>query len=115
MEAVHVFHAELAHAQQPAARTGLVAELGLYLIQDQRQVAVALHVLAHQHGYDLFVRGAERQRAVAAVLEGEEILPEGDVASALSPYLQRLERRHEHLLSADGVQFFTYYALDFLY
>ena len=42
VEGVGVLHVELAHPYQPGAGTGFVAELGLNLVQQLRQVAVAL-------------------------------------------------------------------------
>ncbi|GBD46661.1 hypothetical protein HRbin41_01491 [bacterium HR41] len=56
IEAVGVLHHELAHAQKPRARAGLVASLQLELVEDQRQLAVGAHLARHVPGNGLFVR-----------------------------------------------------------
>ncbi len=61
VEAVEVHHVEFPDAEQAAARPRLVAELGLYLVEQLGQVAVASHLVAGQLGDDLLVRGAEDQ------------------------------------------------------
>ena len=53
--AVAVLHDELADADQPAAGARLVAELGLEVVDDQRQLTVALDDVAQQVGHDLLV------------------------------------------------------------
>jgi len=80
VEAVEVLHAELAQADDAAPRPRLVPELGLDLVDQDGQVAIALDVTLEEVHGDLLVGGAQRQVAVAAVLEDEEV-----VAERLSP------------------------------
>ena len=58
VEAVGVFHDELARAKQPETRTHLVAELHLHLPQRDGQVLVAAQLVAYEVGDQLLVRGA---------------------------------------------------------
>ena len=58
MEAVGVLHDEFARAHDAEARADLVAELGLDLVEVDRQLAVALQLAARQVGDDFLVRRA---------------------------------------------------------
>ena len=59
VEAVEVHHVELPDPQQAAAGTGLIAELGLDLVEQLGQIAVASHLVANQLGGDLLMGGAK--------------------------------------------------------
>ena len=62
---VAVLHHELADADQAAAGPGLVAELRLEVVDDERQLAVAAHDVPQQVGHDLLVGHREHHVAVA--------------------------------------------------
>ena len=100
VERVGVLHHELAHAEQPSARTRLVAHLRLEVVEDLRQLLVRLQ-LARVERHRLLVRQREDERAAVTVLD----LPElgNVVAPGRLPQLGRSDDRHEHLLPADRV------------
>jgi len=100
---VGVLHGELARADQAAAGARLVAELGLYLVEHQRELAVRCDILAQQVGHDLLMGHRQDGVAPGAVREarqfGADIVP----AAGLLPQLGRLHDRQRHLLAADPV------------
>ena len=103
IEGVGVLHRELAHADQAAARSSLVAELGLDLVERDRQIAVGAGVIAEEAGDHLLVRRSEHELAPALVVEVEEHGAEGLLAPALAPDLHRLDGGQQHLLPARRV------------
>ena len=103
VERVRVLHDELARPQDAGARAGLVALLGLEVVEDLRQVAVGAHDLRDVHRHDLLVRHGQHHGRAAAVLELEELGPDRVVAAGLLPPLRRVEHGHQQLLAADGV------------
>jgi hypothetical protein len=74
VEGVGVLHDELADAQEAGPGARFVAELGLDLIPDLRQLLVAAELAAGDGGHDLFVREAEAELCAFAVLEMEHIV-----------------------------------------
>ena len=68
VEGVAVLHRELAAAEQPGAGPRLVPELGLDLVQRERQVLVGGVQVLHQEREHLLVRGAEQEVVAPAVL-----------------------------------------------
>ena len=114
VEGVSVLHDELAAAEQSRAGARLVPELGLDLVDVERQVPVRLDVGARDGGHDLLVRRREHHAAFAPVEEAEEIAAERGGAARLLPRFDGLERGHEHFLSASGVHLLSYDAFDLL-
>ena len=112
VEGVVVLHVELAPAHDSEARTQLVPELPLDLIEVLRQVAVAAHRLAEDVGHDLLVSGAEEHRALVPVGEAQHLLAVVVVAAAFLPELGRLHCRHQDLLAAGGVHLLAHDLLD---
>ena len=112
MEAVGVLHHELARAHHAEARADLVAELGLDLVEVDRQLAVALELAARDVGDDLLVGGPEHHVAVVAVLEPQQLRPELVPAPGLDPELRRLRDRHRDLEGAGPVHLLADHALD---
>ena len=100
---VRVLHHELADADEAAAGARLVAELRLEVVDDHRQLAVALDDVAQQDRHDLLVGHREDHVALAAVLEPDELRPDLLVPAALLPDLGRVDDGHLHLLPADRV------------
>ena len=101
---VAVLHHELAHPDQAAARPGLVAELRLEVVDDERQLAVAPDDVAQQVGDDLLVRHRQDHVPVRAILEASHLRADGVVAPGLAPQVRRVDDRHLHLLAADRVE-----------
>ena len=87
VEGVGVLHQELATAQDAGTRAGLVAVLGLDLVQQQREVLVRAVLALDRQREQLFVGGPEQIVVAAAVLE-----PEHAVA-VLGPPVRRLVGR----------------------
>ena len=112
VEGVGVLHHELAPAQQPGARTRLVAVLGLDLVDRERQVLVGGVEVLHHEGEHLLVRGAEEVVGALAVLEPE------DVGAVVGPAVGRLvgllgqQRGERQLLGADVVHLLADDGLD---
>ncbi len=67
VERIGVLHRELARAHDAEARPDLVAELGLDLVEIDRQLPVALQLAARDVGDHFLVRRAVAVRAVVAV------------------------------------------------
>ena len=72
VEGVEIHHDELAQADQAAPGAQLIPELGLDLIDEGRQVAVALHLLLEEIGHRLLVRRSEHHLALAPVFHREQ-------------------------------------------
>ncbi len=86
IEAVGVLHHELAAAQQTGSRTGLVAILGLDLVDRQRQVLVRPADVLHEQGEHLLVGRREEEVGALAVLQTEQVV------AVLGPPTGRLVR-----------------------
>ena len=103
VEGVGVLHHELPAAQQPGPGPGLVAVLGLDLVDGQRQVLVGGIEVADQQGEHLFVGGPEQVVGALSVLEPEQIRAVlGPSAGGLVGFPGQ-QRREVHLLRADRV------------
>ena len=92
VEGVGVLHDELAHAQQAGFGARFVAELGLDLIPDLRQLLVAAQFAAGDGGHDLFVRHGEAEVAAEAVLQAEQVVAHDVPAAGFLPDFGRIER-----------------------
>ncbi len=69
IEGVRVLHQEFARAHRAEARTDLVAELQLDVIEVQRQMLVRLDIRAENVGDHFLVRGAVEHRTVLTILD----------------------------------------------
>ena len=98
VEGVAILHDELAHAQQARFGPRLVAELGLNLVPDLRQLLVAAQFAARDRGHDLFVRHAQAQVGALAVFQAEHVFAHGRPAAALLPRLAWHNPRQVELL-----------------
>src|SRR5690606_29374347 len=79
----------------------LVAELGLDLVPDLREVPIRPKFVAGDVGEDLLVRHAEAVVAALAVLEAKHVFAHHGPPPRLLPDLARMERRQEELLRPD--------------
>ena len=100
VERVGILHGELASAHQAEAGTALVAELGLDMVEVQRQLAVRLDFGAHDVGDDFLRRRLDRVLAAMAVLHAHQLGAHLVPAAGLLPQLGRLHQRHQHLDAA---------------
>ena len=112
VEAVGVLHIEFPHPNEAGSGARFVSELGLDLVQDEGQVAVALDVGFDYVGDHLFMGGRQHHGAAPPVLEGEHIVAEGLSPAGLVPQLLWLERGHHQLLAAGGVYLFPDYVFN---
>ena len=103
VEGVGVLHRELADSQQAGLRAGLVAELGLDLVPDLGQLAIAPQLVAGQQGEDLLVGHAQGVLAAPPVGQAEHLVAHHLPAPALAPDLGRVQGRQPQLLAADRV------------
>ena len=103
IEAISVLHVELAHTNQTAAWSRLIAELRLNLVDDEREVAVAVDVRLDHVGQKLFVRGREHKRALSAIVQPEEFAAHCLASTGLVPEFERLQRGHHYFLSTGSV------------
>ena len=112
--AVRVLHHELAHADQPAAGPWLVAPLRLEVVDDHRQLAVALDDVPQEVRDDLLVGHRQDHVVVPAVLEARHLGADHVVPAGLAPQVRRVDHRHLHLLAADRVELLADDLLDAL-
>ena len=108
VERVGVLHDELPEAHQAGLRPLLVAELGLFLIPDLRQLFVGAYLVARNRGENLLVRHAEAHVRALSVFEPEHRLAHHVPASRLLPDLRRMKRGQEKLLTAYCVHLLAY-------
>ena len=92
VERIGVLHDELARAHDAEARPDLVAELGLDLVEVDRQLPVALDFAARDVSDDLLVRRRDTVVALVAVLKTQQVRPVLLPAARLLPQLGRLDR-----------------------
>src|SRR5205823_1083454 len=95
IERVRVLHDELANAQQPGLRPLLIAEFGLDLIPDLRQLFVAAQLAARNRRYYFFVRHPEAKIASEAIPEPEHVISHDVPAARFLPELSRIECREQ--------------------
>ena len=103
MERVRVLHEELARPHHAEARPNLIAKLRLDLVEDHRQLAVALDVAPRDVGDDLLVRGSDAEVTLVAILEAQQVGSELIPPSAFLPKLGRLNRRQQQLERAGAI------------
>ena len=102
VEGVGVLHREFAHAQEPALRARLVAELRLELVPDLRKRLVRAQ-LRRVIGEDLLVGHAEGQVRELAVLQPEHLFTHALPAPRLLPDLLRMHAGKPELLGTDPI------------
>ena len=102
VEGVGVLHGEFADPEHTRLGPGLVAELGVHLVPDLRQVPIRGQLHGGE-GEDLLLGHAQDQFGALAILELEQVVPHQLVAARLPPDLGGVQCRRHHLLTADGV------------
>ena len=103
VEGVGVLHQEFAGAHHAETRPDLVAELGLDLVEVDRQLLVALQLVAGQLGDDLLVGRSKAELTLVAILQAQEFRAVLLPATGLLPQLRGLYRRHQDLEGAGAV------------
>ena len=102
IEAVGVLHQELFRPDDAEARTGLIAELRLNLIDRHRQLFIRLDFL-QELGHHLLMCRPQHHCLAGPVLELDQDLAQDLVPAGGLPQLGRLEHRHQQLLRAGAV------------
>ena len=82
------------------------------MVDDGRQLAIALDHVAQQVGDHLLVRHGQHHVAPGAVLEAQELGADLGVSTGLLPQIGGMDDRHLHLLSADAVDLLADHLLD---
>jgi len=100
VEAVRVFHHELARPQHAESRAELIAELRTDLVEVDRQLLVRADLVDRVEGEHLFSGRAQDVPAAVAVLEPAHGLAVVGVPAGLLPQLTRLKAGHQDLLGA---------------
>ncbi|MCY1397860.1 hypothetical protein D9M71_128800 [compost metagenome] len=108
VEGVGVLHDELAATHQAEARADLVAEFGLDLVHVDRQLLIAVELVAGQVRDHFFVGRACAEVAVVAILQAQQFRTVLFPAPRLLPQFGRLDARHQHFQGAGGVHFFAH-------
>ncbi len=111
MKGVGILHQELAPTHEPEARADLVAELGLDLIEVDRQLLVAVQLIARQIGDDFLMGRADTELAVMAILQAQQLRSVLLPATGFLPKFGRLDGGHQdfqraclvHFLANDGL------------
>ena len=114
VEGIRVLHRKLAYANESAASTGLVAELGLQLIDHERILGVALGCVAREVNRCFLVRHAEHHVRAHAVGQANQLLADAREPAALLPEVGGQHDGEEHFLTVDGVHLLADDALDLL-
>ena len=112
VEGIGILHDEFASAHQAEARADLIAEFGLDLIEVDRQLLVAVQLVAREVGDHFFVGRAYAEFALVAVLQAQQLRAVLLPAPRLLPQLGRLHRRHQHFQGAGSVHFLADDGLD---
>ena len=108
VEGVGILHHELARAHHAEARADLVAELGLDLVEVDRQLAVALDLAPRHVGDDFLVGRAEAELALVAVLDFQHLRAEHVPAPGFLPQFGGDHGRHQQLDGAAPVHFLAH-------
>jgi len=81
VEGVRILHEELSDAKETGLWPQFIAELGLDLIPDLRELLVAPQLAACDRGHDLFMRHCKAEISALAVLEAEHVVAHSCPAS----------------------------------
>lgn len=105
VEGIGILHRELAPAHHAEARTALVAELRLNVIEVHGKLAPALDFLTGNVGDDLFRSRLDHEVAVVTILEAKKLGAVLFPAAGFLPKFGRLHQRHQQLDRTRAVHF----------
>ena len=97
VERIGVLHEEFPGPHDAEPGTDLITELGLDLIEVDRQLFVAAQLVACQFGDDLFVGGTVAELPLMPVVEAQQLRAIFVPAPRFLPEFCGLHRRHQHL------------------
>src|SRR5476649_587996 len=107
VEGVGVLHDELAAAHHAETWADLVAEFGLDLVQVDRQLFIAVELIAGQVGDHFFVSRTCSEFTIMAILDAQQLRAVLFPAPRLLPQLCRLHAGHQYFKRASSVHFLT--------
>ncbi|KAG0928608.1 hypothetical protein G6F31_017657 [Rhizopus arrhizus] len=105
VERIGILHQELARTHHAEARTDLVAELGLHLVEVDRQLLVAGQLAAREVAGGFFGGRAVAEHLVLAILDLQQLRAELLPAPGLLPQFLRLDGRDLEFHGAGAVHF----------
>src|SRR6266567_2224198 len=114
VERIGVLHQELAAAHHAKARTLLVAEFPLDVIENLRQFAIGVNIGAEDLGDHVLVGEPIKHVALMAILDAQHFRAVGVVASALAPKIGKLQGRHQELDGTGAVLLLAHDLFDLL-
>lgn len=112
MERIGVLHQELACTHHAETRADFIAELGLDLVEIQRQLLVAVDFLARELGRGFFGGRGVAELLFLAVLDLQQLPAELFPAAGRVPQLARLDGGEQHFHRPGAVHFLAHDGLD---
>ena len=112
MERIGILHQELARAHDAETRTDLVAELGLDLVEIDRQLLVAFQLVAGVIGNHFLGGRRIAEFLLLAVADLQQLRAEFRPATGFLPEFTRLDGRHQQFDRAGAIHFLAHDALD---
>ncbi|MNS94837.1 hypothetical protein D3C72_1290640 [compost metagenome] len=103
VEGISVLHQEFPGPHRAKARSDLVAELPLDVVEVQRQVLVGFHIGPEDIGDHFLVGRAIEEFALMPVLDAQHLLAVGVVAPRLAPEIGGLDGGHQKLDRAGAI------------
>ena len=108
MKRIGILHHEFARAHHAEARAHLVAELGLDLVEVDRQLAVAADFAARDVGDHFLVGRAEAEVVIVPILDFQHLRAEHFPAPGFLPQFGGLHGGHQQLDAAAPVHFLAH-------
>ena len=112
VERIGVLHQELPAPHDAKARTLLVPELPLHVIEVLGQVLIGAHGRAENARDHLFIGWPIEQLALMTVDNAQHLRPIGVIAPRLAPQVRKLQGRHQDLDGTGPVHLLTDNLLD---
>ena len=112
IEGIGVLHDEFPRPHDAESGSDLVAELGLDLVEIDRELAVTADLVPGDLRDHLLVGGAETEIAIVPVFDAQQLRPVLFPAAGGLPKLCRMNPGHQHLLGAGTIHLFPDDGLD---
>ena len=113
IERIGIFHDEFPAAHEAESRPDLVAELGLDLIEIDRQIPIGMQFLAGDVGDDLLMGRPEAGLPFVPVMEAQQFRAVFFISAGLLPQIGRLHHGHQQFLGTGPVHLLADDVLDF--
>src|SRR6266850_590290 len=107
VEAIGIFHDELAPTHQPKPGSDLIAKFRLDLVEHERQLAIGADFPSHQIGDHFLMGGSQAKIALVAIFQPHHLLAHEFPPPALLPQFRWLDRRQQQLLRPGAVHLFA--------